>query len=119
MFLEQRVIHDKTLKAWHGNVWPINSYARALAIRVRLARKALAIDRSTFYTACGLNPKAGKALEGLMCPSRRPTTRWRNSKRRSRRSRAPCGAVYMLPYPICPRHSAPMITTCHRSIVFR
>jgi hypothetical protein len=26
-----RVIHDKTLKAWHGNVWPDDSSARALA----------------------------------------------------------------------------------------
>ena len=59
-----RVLHDSTLKAWHGNVWPDDSSARAIAFRVRLAREALALDRRHFYGACGLNPKAGEALEG-------------------------------------------------------
>ena len=58
-----RVIHDDTLKAWHGSVWPDDSTARALAFRVRLARDALKMDRSSFYGACGLNLKAGQALE--------------------------------------------------------
>ena len=58
-----RVIYDDTLKPWHGNVWPDDSSARALAFRVRLARKALKMDRSYFYGNCGLNPKAGEAIE--------------------------------------------------------
>ena len=58
-----RVIHDETLKAWHGNVWPDDSSARALAFRVRLARDALKLDRSAFYAACGLNLRAGEAFE--------------------------------------------------------
>ncbi len=58
-----RVIRDDALKVWHGNVWPDDSSARALAFRVRLAREALGMDRSYFYGACGINPKAGEALE--------------------------------------------------------
>ena len=58
-----RVIHDDTLKAWHGNVWTDDSSARALAFRMRLAREAFGLDRCAFYGACGLNPKAGEALE--------------------------------------------------------
>ncbi len=58
-----RLIRDDTLKAWHGNVWPDDSSARALAFRMRLAREALGMDRGHFYGACGLNPKAGEALE--------------------------------------------------------
>jgi hypothetical protein len=58
-----RVQHDIELKAWHGNVLPDDSSARALAFRVKLAREALGIDRRHFYGACGINPKAGEALE--------------------------------------------------------
>jgi len=58
-----RVIHDRALKAWHGNVCPDDSSARAIAFRVRLAREALGLDRRHFYGSCGLNPKAGEALE--------------------------------------------------------
>ena len=58
-----RVIPDGELKEWHGNVWPDDSSPRALAFRMRLARKALGLDRSHFYGACGLNPKAGEAFE--------------------------------------------------------
>ena len=58
-----RVQHDAELKAWHGNVLPDDSSARALAFRVKLAREALGIERRHFYGACGINPKAGEALE--------------------------------------------------------
>ena len=58
-----RIVHDAELKAWHGNVLPDDSSARALAFRVKLAREALGINRRHFYGACGLNPKAGEALE--------------------------------------------------------
>ena len=58
-----RVIHGDTLKAWHGNVWPDDNSARALAFRMRLARETLGMDRGHFYGACGLNPKAGEAFE--------------------------------------------------------
>ena len=42
---------------------PDDNSARALAFRIKLAREALGIDRRHFYGACGLNPKAGEALE--------------------------------------------------------
>ncbi len=58
-----RILHDGTLKAWHGNVWPDDSSPCALGFRMRLAREALAQDRGRFYGACGFNPKAGEALE--------------------------------------------------------
>ncbi len=58
-----RVVHDDTLKAWHGNVWPDDSSARALAFRTKLARETLGLNRRHFYAACGFNPKAGEALE--------------------------------------------------------
>lgn len=58
-----RVIHDKALKAWHGNVWPDDSSPRALGFRMRLTREALAMDRRRFYGACGFNAKAADALE--------------------------------------------------------
>ena len=58
-----RIVHDTELKAWHGNVLTDDSSARALAFRVKLAREALGINRRHFYGACGINPKAGEALE--------------------------------------------------------
>ncbi len=58
-----RVRPDAELKAWHGNVLPDDSSARALAFRIKLAREALGVDRRHFYGACGVNPKAGEALE--------------------------------------------------------
>ena len=58
-----RVQPDAELKVWHGNVLPEDSSARALAFRVKLAREALGIDRRHFYGVCGINPKAGEALE--------------------------------------------------------
>ena len=58
-----RVQHDGVLQPWHGNVLPDDSSARALALRVKLARDALAMDHGLFYGACGLNPKAGEAPE--------------------------------------------------------
>jgi hypothetical protein len=59
----ERVLHDTKLKAWHGNVLPDDSSARALALRMKLARQSLAMDRGRFYGACGMNLKAGEALE--------------------------------------------------------
>ncbi len=59
-----RIVHDTELKAWHGNVLPDDSSARALAFRAKLAREALGINRRHFYGACGINPKAGESLEG-------------------------------------------------------
>ena len=58
-----RVRCDAELKAWHGNVLPDDSSARALAFRMKLAREALGIKRRHFYGACGINPKAGEAFE--------------------------------------------------------
>ena len=58
-----RIVHDTGLKAWHGNVLPDDSSPGALAFRVKLSREALGINRRHFYGACGLNPKAGEALE--------------------------------------------------------
>ena len=58
-----RVQHDGALQPWHGSVFPDDSSARALALRMRLARDALAMDHRLFYGDCGINPKAGEALE--------------------------------------------------------
>ncbi len=58
-----RIKHDARLKPWHGNVMPDDGSPRALAFRVKLAREALAMDRTRFYGDCGLNLKAGEALE--------------------------------------------------------
>jgi hypothetical protein len=58
-----RILPDAVLKPWHGNVLPDESTPRAIALRVKLAREALAMDRDAFYPACGANPKAGQALE--------------------------------------------------------
>lgn len=58
-----RIVLHTELKAWHGNVLPDDSSARALALRVKLAREALGIKRRDFYGACGINPKVGEALE--------------------------------------------------------
>ena len=44
-----RVQHDAVLQPWHGNVLPDDSSPRALALRVRLAREALAMDHDVFY----------------------------------------------------------------------
>lgn len=59
----RRMIHDKVLKVWQGNVWPDDSSPRALGFRMRLAREALAMDRRFFYGLSGFNPKAGEAFE--------------------------------------------------------
>jgi hypothetical protein len=58
-----RLRPDGELRPWHGAVLPDDSSARALALRVRLAREALSIDPDAFYLACGVNPRAGQALE--------------------------------------------------------
>ena len=58
-----RVLHDGSLKVWHGNVWPDDSSPSAVALRMMLVRQSLAMDRGRFYGACGFNPKAGEALE--------------------------------------------------------
>jgi hypothetical protein len=58
-----RVQPDPELKVWHGNVLPDDSSARALAFRMKLARRTLGVDRGHFYGACGINPKAGESLE--------------------------------------------------------
>ena len=58
-----RVKHDPVLKPWHGNVLPDDSSPRALALRMKLARDSLAVDRPRFYGDCGFNPKAGESLE--------------------------------------------------------
>ena len=58
-----RIQHDAVLQPWHGNVLPEESSAQALALRMKLARAAFAMDSDLFYGDCGINPKAGEALE--------------------------------------------------------
>jgi hypothetical protein len=41
-----RVIHDDTLKVWHGNVWPDDSSARALALTTRCCVRSAPITAS-------------------------------------------------------------------------
>ena len=70
-----RIIHDDTLKPWHGNVWPDDSSARALAFRVRLAREALALDRSHFYGGLRYQSESWRGPRGRPCVLRRPRAR--------------------------------------------
>jgi hypothetical protein len=58
-----RIHTDAALKPWHGNVLLDDSAPRAVALRVRLVREALGLDHNNFYGACGINLKAGEALE--------------------------------------------------------
>jgi hypothetical protein len=58
-----RIHNDAVLKPWHGNVLLDDSAPRAVALRIRLAREALALDHNAFYGACAVNLKAGEALE--------------------------------------------------------
>ncbi len=58
-----RLIHDRDLRPWHGIVLLNDSSPQALALRIKLVRDALEMDHSLFYGACGLNPRAGEALE--------------------------------------------------------
>ncbi len=58
-----RVMHDKCLKPWHGNVLLDDSSSRSIAFRLRLVREALSMGVALFYGACGIDSKAGEAIE--------------------------------------------------------
>ncbi len=58
-----RLRPDAELKPWHGNVLPEDSSCRAVALRVNLAREALALGLDVFYRGCGVNANACRARE--------------------------------------------------------
>jgi hypothetical protein len=70
-----RVKHDPVLKPWHGNVLPDDSSPRALALRMKLARDSLALDRPvSMGTAASIRKQANPWKQG-MSPSHLPLTR--------------------------------------------
>ena len=58
-----RLTHDQHLKPWHGNVLLDDSSSRSIVFRLRLVRESLSMGVALFYGACGLDPKAGEAIE--------------------------------------------------------
>jgi hypothetical protein len=57
------------LMPWHGNLLLDDSSSRAIALRLRIARRVLQIDPEVFYRSCGLESKAAAALEQGEAPS--------------------------------------------------
>jgi hypothetical protein len=58
-----RLRPDATLRPWHGNVLPEDSSARAVALRIKIAREFIGLGQEAFYGACRMNLNAGRALE--------------------------------------------------------
>jgi hypothetical protein len=51
VILEARgdIVHDKELKCWHGAILPDETGRRAVALRLRLARRSLDLSPASFY----------------------------------------------------------------------
>ncbi|MBJ7532818.1 hypothetical protein JDN40_01635 [Rhodomicrobium vannielii ATCC 17100] len=64
----RRVEFAENLMPWHGNLFLDDASPRAIALRLRIARRVLNKGLAQFYGPCGIETQAGRSLETGLWP---------------------------------------------------